>query len=89
MKEGEEYFKETRPHSFPTHAKIVKGIFVNHPDKVAFTNQWCRIEEIQMANGRDEYKSQMILEHPKFGLIYWVDLEDCIFGVKKVFRTTK
>jgi hypothetical protein len=79
MKEGEEYFKETIHHNFPTHAMIIKGHWV----ELGYGNVWCKIDEAI------NHLSEFSLEHPEMGGFAWVDKSECKFGVKKIFRTTK
>ena len=79
MKEGEEYFRETVHHNFPTHAMVIKGPWIED----GYGNVWCLINEVQMCN------KDMQLNHPEHGDFAWVDISDCKFGVKKKFRTTK
>ena len=77
MKEGEEYFKETIYHSFPTHAMVLKGEYATEEYK----NLWWEIETALMITKR--------LRHPERHTFIWVNLSDCKFGVKKVFREIK
>ena len=79
MKEGEEYFKEIVHHNFPTHAMIIKGHWV----EMGYGNVWCKIQEA------NHQLREFYLQHPDKGGFAWVSKDECKFGVKKKFRTTK
>lgn len=81
MKEGEEYFQETNYHNFPTHAMILKGSWKDE----GYGDVWCKITDVHL---RSKFFA-FALQHPKRGGFAWADQDDCKFGVKKKFRTTK
>ena len=76
MKEGEEYFQETVYHNFPTHAMIIRG-----EKREKSGDVWHLIGLVLMITKR------VCLNTPE-GLVM-VDIKDCKFGVKKVFRKIK